>query len=204
MNGEEIQALYLGCHNMLYMDGDISNYEFYSKRDKQSTHQIIGQDNDKNLLVIEPKSITVPLYVFRSTGEFVAEMEFQVRRVPKPTLAVRTNGQVLIDTKQNHLSREDTIFIQLSVEEYFSSVAPADTTYQPGKMRFSFWHSDLSIKVEPISTGKGLWKIPIKEYINQRDTTEVSLIIYDLERVDRDGKASGICGGMSFHMFIAP
>jgi len=138
-----VQALYLRCGNELQVDVPQLGAD-YNPSFSATGAQVLG--GDRIIVTVVPQRAKVALKV-SSSGNYIGTEDFRVRRVPKPTIELKTRGKHVDEKRGMSAPGPRSLDIEAVPEEDFKTFLPKDARY-----RVSQWTVTLARGSRPIGS----------------------------------------------------
>lgn len=128
IQSESVQALYLNCGNELQVNVPALGTTYDPSFSAQGGTAIKGQKTGS--VTVIPKSPKLTLGV-SSGGNKIGDETFTVKRVPKPTIAIKGPGGGLVNMQKGETaSRLRSIKVEAIADEDFKNFLPKDARYR--------------------------------------------------------------------------
>ena len=138
-----VQALYLNCGNELQINVPALGAD-YKPTFTAKGADILGGEG--GAVTVVPKAANVELNI-SSSGNYLGTEKFKVRRIPKPTIEVKSRGKAISEKKSMPAPGPRSLDIKAVPDESFGQFLPKDARY-----RVAEWEITLARGSRPVST----------------------------------------------------
>lgn len=144
-----VQALYRNCGNKLDVQVPALGASYSpSFRVKGGSHQA----GRAGMVTVIPTAPSFDLNVY-SSGTFIGKKTFRVKKIPKPTLVLKSGGKEL-DLKRGVTKVPREITLQAVADDDFAQFLPDDARYRVTKWEVTLARQQRAIETLPVTSPK--------------------------------------------------